>query len=130
MEKKSKKMTKNNFKFFLKKPFELAESSELPASGLAKHPCINFILVKIYHYYSIFSTLTINLALTSFIVVFLPRSKFRVATTKVLHQLATKPVVRITRPCLIHGAVAHSNRQIKAPINRPIINLTLVVLVA
>ena len=37
--KKSKKMTKNNFKFFLKKPSELAESSELAASGLAKHPC-------------------------------------------------------------------------------------------
>ena len=36
-------MTKNNFKFFLKKPSELAESSELPASGLAKHPCITFL---------------------------------------------------------------------------------------
>ena len=39
-------MTKNNFKFFLKKPSELAESSELPASGLAKHPCIMIMAIN------------------------------------------------------------------------------------
>ena len=30
----------NNFKLFPRKPSELPESSELPASGFAKHPCI------------------------------------------------------------------------------------------
>ena len=33
-------MTKNIFKLFPKKPSELPKSSELPASGFAKHPCI------------------------------------------------------------------------------------------
>ena len=36
-------MTKDSFNFFLKKPSELDESSELPASGLAKHPCTLFL---------------------------------------------------------------------------------------
>ena len=36
---KFEKMTKNNFKLFPKKSSELARSSELAPSELAKHPC-------------------------------------------------------------------------------------------
>ena len=38
-EKKVENRTKNNFKLFPKKSSDLPKSSELPASGFAKHPC-------------------------------------------------------------------------------------------